>query len=50
MPKIHETEVVNVKIYHIEEGPTVYAITSEDVGCVQCLEIVKKNFVGWSYT
>ena len=34
VPDLHSTEVVNAKIYYVNEEETVYAISAEDSGSV----------------
>ena len=43
---IHTSEVVNAKIYHMDEGENLYAVSAEDTGRVQLLRFNKKTLLG----
>ena len=43
---IHQTDVINAKIYHVDENENLYAVSSEDAGRVQLVRYNKKSFLG----
>ena len=43
---LHQTDVINAKIYHVDEQESIYALSAEDAGRVQLIKYVKKNFLG----
>ena len=46
VPDMHQSEVINCKIYFINEEETLYAVSSEDNGAVNQMEFSKKSFLG----
>jgi len=47
---IHESSVVNAKIFKIGNDDSVFAISAEDKGCVQVIDFVRKSFLGYSFS
>jgi len=45
-PDPHTTEVINAKIYHMDDNETLLAVSSEESGRVQHLKFTKKSFLG----
>jgi hypothetical protein len=43
---VHASEVINTKIYFVDPGENVFALSSEDSGKVQMIHFNKKNFIG----
>ena len=43
---LHNTEILNAKIYYMDEGESLYALSAEDSGRVQFIKFSKKNFLG----
>ena len=43
---VHQTEVLNAKIYHVDEHDTLFALSAEESGRVQLLRFTKKSFLG----
>jgi len=43
---LHKSDVVNSKIYHVDEGENLLAVSAEDNGQVQLIKFVKKTLVG----
>ena len=43
---IHTSEVVNAKIYHMDDSENLYAVSAEDTGRVQLLRFNKKTLLG----
>lgn len=43
---IHNSDVINAKIYHMDENENLYAVSSEDSGRVQLIRYNKKSFLG----
>ena len=43
---LHKTDVINAKIYFMDEQETIYALSAEDSGAVQFIKFYKKNFLG----
>lgn len=43
---LHQSEITNARIYHIDESGSLYALTAEDTGKVQFVKFHKKNFLG----
>lgn len=43
---IHTSDVVNAKIYHVDDSENLYAVSSEDSGRVQLIKYNKKSFLG----
>lgn len=43
---LHKTDVINAKIYYMDEQETIYSLSAEDAGMVQFIKFNKKNFLG----
>jgi WD40 repeat protein len=43
---LHKSDVINAKIYYMDEAETIYALSAEDQGMVQFVKFAKKNFLG----
>lgn len=48
MNDLHATEVINAKVYHIDENENVCALSCEDAGKVQLIRFNKKILGGYS--
>ena len=46
VPNPHTTEVINAKIFYMDESETIYAVSAEESGRVQYLKFTKKSFLG----
>ena len=43
---LHKTDVINAKIYYMDEQESLYALSAEDAGVVQLIKFAKKSFLG----
>ncbi len=43
---LHTTDVVNAKLYHMDESENLYAVSAEDSGRVQLIRYNKRGFIG----
>ena len=43
---LHKTEVINAKIYFMDEQESLFVLSAEDAGAVQFIKFYKKNFMG----
>lgn len=43
---LHQSDVINAKIYFMDENESLYALSAEDSGRVQLIKFTKKNFLG----
>jgi WD40 repeat protein len=46
VPGLHTTDVVNARVYHMDEAETLYCLTAEESGRVQHIKFIKKSFLG----
>lgn len=46
IPDVHGTDVINARIYYVDESENVFALSSEDSGKVFMVRFNKKNFIG----
>ena len=43
---LHTSDVVNAKLYHMDESENLYAVSAEDSGRVQIIRYNKRGFIG----
>ncbi len=46
IPDLHTSDVINAKIYFMDDAESIYAVSAEDIGRVQLIKYNKQKYLG----